>query len=57
VTARSLQEGNTFIIKPNVRREREGGMAIFGDTVTVTATGGRRLGKRPLDFATYHVIA
>jgi Xaa-Pro dipeptidase len=55
VTARPLQEGNTFIIKPQVKREREGGMAIFGDTVTVTATGGRRLGKRPLDFATYHV--
>ena len=57
VTARPLQEGNTFIIKPNVRREREGGMAIFGDTVTVTAKGARRLGNRPLDFATYHVTA
>ena len=27
----------------------------FGDTVAVTATGARRLGKRPLDFAAYHV--
>ncbi|HZT08383.1 MAG TPA: M24 family metallopeptidase [Chloroflexota bacterium] len=57
VTARPLQEGNTFIIKPQVRREREGSMAIFGDTVTVTATGARRLGKRPTDFATYHIVA
>jgi len=55
VTARPLQEGNTFIIKPHVTREREGSMAIFGDTVAVTATGARRLGKRPMDFAAYHV--
>jgi len=55
VIARPLQEGNTFIIKPQVKREREGGMAIFGDTVTVTATGARRLGKRPTDFASHHV--
>jgi len=55
VVARPLQEGNTFIIKPRVSREREGSMAIFGDTVTVTATGARRLGKRPMDFAAHHV--
>jgi len=55
VTARPLQEGNTFIIKPNVRRDREGSMAIFGDTVTVTANGARRLGKRPMDFTNYHI--
>jgi Xaa-Pro dipeptidase len=55
VIARPLQEGNTFIIKPQVRREREGGRAIFGDTVTVTATGARRLGKRSMDFASHHV--
>src|SRR2546428_2350519 len=55
VTARPLQEGNTFIIKPRVSRERQGGMAIFGDTVTVTANGARRLGKRSTDFASHHV--
>lgn len=41
-----LQEGNAFIMKPNVRVE--GGPGItWGDTVTVTPTGGRRLGKDP----------
>jgi Xaa-Pro aminopeptidase len=41
-----LQEGNAFIVKPNVRPE--GGPGItWGDTVTVTPSGGRRLGKDP----------
>jgi len=42
----TLQEGNAFIVKPNVRPE--GGRGItWGDTVAVTPTGGRRLGKDP----------
>ncbi|HZT05455.1 MAG TPA: M24 family metallopeptidase [Chloroflexota bacterium] len=44
-----LQEGNAFIVKPNVRRE--GGPGItWGDTVAVTASGGRRLGTQPHDL-------
>jgi Xaa-Pro aminopeptidase len=55
VMARPLQEGNAFIIKPRVTRERQGSMAIFGDTVVVTANGARRLGKRSMDFAAHHI--
>ena len=41
-----LQEGNTFIMKPNV--SPAGGPGItWGDTVAVTPLGGRRLGKDP----------
>jgi hypothetical protein len=52
---RPLQEGNAFVIKPAVDRDGEGDAARFGDSVVVTATGARRLGQRPLDFAHYHV--
>jgi len=39
-----FQEGNCFILKPSIRPR--GGPAInWGDTVTVTPQGGRRLGK------------
>ncbi len=41
-----LQEGNAFIMKPNVRPEGGPGVT-WGDTVTVTPGGGRRLGKDP----------
>jgi len=41
-----LQEGNTFIVKPTVR-PTEGPGITWGDTVTVTPEGGRRLGKDP----------
>ncbi len=41
-----LQEGHAFIVKPNFRPA--GGPGItWGDTVAVTANGGRRLGKDP----------
>jgi Xaa-Pro aminopeptidase len=39
-----LQEGNAFIMKPNVRLP-DGPGITWGDTVTVTPQGGRRLGK------------
>jgi len=39
-----LQEGNAFIVKPNVRLP-DGPGITWGDTVAVTAQGGRRLGK------------
>jgi len=52
---RPLQEGNAFVIKPAVERDGHGDVARFGDSVAVTATGARRLGKRSLEFATYHV--
>jgi Xaa-Pro aminopeptidase len=42
----TLQEGNTFIVKPAVT-PNGGPTAHWGDTVTVTPTGGRRLGKDP----------
>jgi Xaa-Pro aminopeptidase len=41
-----LQEGNAFIVKPNVRTP-EGAAITWGDTVAVTPSGGRRLGKQP----------
>jgi Xaa-Pro aminopeptidase len=55
VMERPLQEGNAFVIKPAVERNGEGDAARFGDSVVVTAAGARRLGRRPLDFAHYHV--
>ncbi|MEA2639094.1 MAG: Xaa-Pro dipeptidase [Chloroflexota bacterium] len=39
-----LQEGNVFIMKPNVR-PADGPGLTWGDTVLVTANGGRRLGS------------
>ncbi|HLG73250.1 MAG TPA: M24 family metallopeptidase [Chloroflexota bacterium] len=39
-----LQEGNTFIMKPRVRTAH-GAAVTWGDIVTVTPQGGRRLGK------------
>jgi Xaa-Pro aminopeptidase len=39
-----LQEGNVFVVKPNVRLP-DGPAISWGDTVAVTPQGGRRLGK------------
>lgn len=41
-----LQEGNAFIVKPNVRLP-DGPAITWGDTVVVTAQGARRLGQDP----------
>lgn len=43
-----LKTGMTFILKPQVRPTQGKGRASIGDTVTVTETGARRLGKREL---------
>jgi Xaa-Pro aminopeptidase len=43
-----LQTGMTFILKPQVRPTQGKGRASIGDTVTVTDTGARRLGKRDM---------
>lgn len=43
-----LQAGMTFILKPQVRPTQGKGRASIGDTVTVTETGARRLGKREM---------
>ena len=45
-----LQTGMTFILKPQVRLAQGKGRASLGDTVTVTETGARRLGKRELQL-------
>jgi Xaa-Pro aminopeptidase len=44
-----LQEGHVFCIKAHVD-PREGPGIIWADTVAVTPTGGRRLGKDPHDL-------
>ena len=43
-----LQKGMTFILKPRVVEIDGKERVNIGDTVAVTATGARRLGKRPL---------
>ena len=45
-----LQTGMTFILKPQVRPAEGKGRASLGDTVTVTESGARRLGKRDLQL-------
>jgi len=43
-----LESGMVFILKPQVRAAEGKGRASIGDTVVVTETGARRLGKRAL---------
>ena len=43
-----LQAGMVFILKPQVRLTNGKGRASLGDTVVVTQSGARRLGKREL---------
>ena len=43
-----LQAGMVFILKPQVRAAEGKGRASIGDTVAVTNSGARRLGKREL---------
>jgi Xaa-Pro dipeptidase len=43
-----LQTGMAFILKPQVRAAHGKGRASIGDTVVVTDTGARRLGRREL---------
>jgi Xaa-Pro dipeptidase len=43
-----LETGMVFILKPQVRAAQGKGRASIGDTVAITETGARRLGKREL---------
>lgn len=43
-----LQPGMTFVVKPRVANRRTGRSAAIGETVVVTKTGVRRLGRRRL---------
>ena len=45
----------TFILKPQVRPTQGKGRASIGDTVTVTETGARRLGKREMKLVVIDV--
>ena len=47
----ALQENMVFICKPSAITADGGSICTWGDTIVVTATGGRRLGKRPHDLA------
>jgi Xaa-Pro aminopeptidase len=46
----ALRENMVFIFKPSAKAT-DGSISTWGDTVVVTAKGGRRLGKRPHDLA------
>jgi Xaa-Pro aminopeptidase len=46
----ALKENMVFIFKPSARAT-DGSICTWGDTVVITANGGRRLGKRPHDLA------
>ncbi len=44
-----LQEGNVFVIKPNVSYKGMTDVGHVGDSVVVTAGGAERLGTRPIE--------
>ena len=46
-----LLENMVFIFKPYVRTHDDSETCTWGDTVVVTPSGGKRLGKRPHDLA------
>ena len=48
----AVQEGMSFILKPQVKSDESKERASIGDTVVVTKTGARRLGQRPLKLIT-----
>jgi len=45
-----LEEGMVFVLKPHVGDADGKDRASIGDSVVVTATGARRLGRRPLEL-------
>ena len=47
----ALQENMVFICKPSAITADGSSICTWGDTIVVTAKGGRRLGKRPHDLA------
>jgi hypothetical protein len=46
-----LRENMVFICKPSAISADGQSLSTWGDTVVITKTGGRRLGKRPHDLA------
>lgn len=46
-----LEENMVFIFKPSAETPENTHICTWGDTVVVTPQGGRRMGKRPHDFA------
>ncbi len=46
----ALRENMVFIFKPSAKA-RDGSTCTWGDTVLITAKGGKRLGQRPHDLA------
>ncbi|HEY4134587.1 MAG TPA: M24 family metallopeptidase [Alphaproteobacteria bacterium] len=46
-----LKENMTFTFKPGVSTADGASICVWGDTVVITAKGGRRLGTRPHDLA------
>jgi Xaa-Pro aminopeptidase len=49
--AAQLQENMVFIFKPYVESADEQSLCNWGDTIVITPSGGKRLGKRPHDLA------
>ena len=47
----TLQENMVFICKPSAVSADGQSLSTWGDTIVVTANGGKRLGKRPHDLA------
>jgi len=47
----TLQENMVFICKPSAIAADGKSLSTWGDTIVVTATGGKRLGTRPHDLA------
>jgi Xaa-Pro aminopeptidase len=47
----ALQENMVFICKPSAISADGSTISTWGDTVVITKTGGRRLGKRSHDLA------
>jgi len=49
--ATQLQENMAFICKPSAISADGQSLSTWGDTVVITPSGGKRLGKRPHDLA------
>jgi Xaa-Pro dipeptidase len=49
--ATQLQENMVFICKPSAHSADGQSLSTWGDTIVITAKGGKRLGKRPHDLA------
>lgn len=47
----ALRENMVFICKPSALAADGGSICTWGDSIVVTANGGKRLGKRPHDLA------